>query len=269
MLPILHIGPLALQFPGLILLLGLWLGSSLMEKMLSDHLQRYAQGPQQSKDASYQNLTASVLSNLLIGSLLAALIGARLLYILQYTRAFSENPLSILSLNVALFDVRGAILGAIIFALAFIQRKNLHLWHTLDTLTPGLAVLAIAFHLSNLASGSGFGAVVEAPWGIELWGAIRRPVQLYEALTAAGILLWLWQSRTKLSLSQPGIYFLIFLAYSSASRLFWEAFHGDSPLLFGGIRTVQVFAWIVLGVCLWEMRRINSNQEAPLTKDQL
>lgn len=43
MLPILPIGPLAIQFPGLVILLGLWLGLSLAEQSVQSHVQRYEQ----------------------------------------------------------------------------------------------------------------------------------------------------------------------------------------------------------------------------------
>lgn len=263
MLPVLHIGPLAIQFPGLILLLGLWLGLSLAEHLMPTHLQRYAVDKDGSQMEHYQVLTAPLLYNLAVGSLLSGIMGARLVYILQYTQPFLDNPISMISLNTSLLDPRGALLGAVVFALYYGQRKKFTAWHVLDALTPALAVLAIAFHLANLASGKGFGSPAQIPWGISLWGVVRHPVQLYEAATAAGFLWWVWASQKKKSLSQPGEYFLYFIAFSAGSRLLWEAFHGDSQLLAGGIRTVQMVAWLVLAASIYLLKRLETKPADP------
>ncbi len=234
MLPILQIGPLALQFPGLILLIGLWLGLSLAE--------RYA--------ARFQTQPGH-LYNLVIGSLIGAVIGARLIYVLRYTDIFLANPASLVSLNPGLLDGSGAVIGSLLFALVYGQRKHLPFWRSLDALAPALAVLGIAWHLSNLASGSGFGSPTNLPWSIDLWGAQRHPVQLYEALAAGSILFLLWPGKTNLPAQPPGSYFLTLLALSAASRIIFEAFHGDSPLLPGGFRAVQILCWGILAGSLW------------------
>lgn len=92
MLPILHIGPLAIQVPGLVLLLGLWLGLSLTE--------RYA--PRYGMDSK-------ILYNLVIISILAGVVGARLLYVARFPDAFLSKPASIISLNPSLLDLWGGV----------------------------------------------------------------------------------------------------------------------------------------------------------------
>jgi prolipoprotein diacylglyceryltransferase len=267
MLPILHIGPLAIQFPGLVLLLGLWLGLSLAERFVGSHPQRYSCA--NSEVTPPAPVPAPILYNLAVGSLIAAIIGARLFYILQYTQVFIDDPTSMISLNTSLLDVRGAILGAILFALYYGQRKRLQFWHTLDALTPALAVLAIFIHLSNLASGSGFGSPTQAAWGIHLWGANRHPVQVYEAGIAILILFLLWPAKTRFTLTRPGEYFLVFIALSAASRLLLEAFHGDSPLLFSGFRLWQVIAWFTLAFSFYLLHHLEQKSQGMAPQDQI
>ncbi len=269
MLPILHIGPLAIQFPGLVILVGLWLGLSLAERYVDSHTKRYKKTKATPGASELQPIPAPILYNLAVGSLLAAIIGARLFYILQYTQVFIQNPASIISLNASLLDVRGAFIGALVFAFYYAQRKNLHFWQSLDALTPAFAVLAIAYHLSNLASGANFGSPTQLPWGIELWGALRHPVQLYEAIFAALILFLLWPSQPKFSIKQAGEYFIYFVTLSSASRLFFEAFHGDSQLVLGGFRLVQIYAWMILGVCLYGLHRLAHSPERSEAQTEL
>ena len=82
MFPIIQIGPMALQAPGLILLIGLWIGLILSEKL-----------------AVRFNTQPNQIYNLVFTALIAGLIGARLSYILQNIEAFLESPISVFSLN--------------------------------------------------------------------------------------------------------------------------------------------------------------------------
>lgn len=238
MLPVLNIGPLALQTPGLVILIGLWLGLSLAE--------RYS---------ARRGVPPNLLYNLVFVGLVGGVIGARLSYLARYPEAFASSPLSLLSLNPGLLDLGGGLLIAGLAGLIYAQRKGLSFWATLDALTPLFMVMAIAVGVSHLASGMAFGAVTQAPWAIELWGARRHPSQVYEILAASGILILLWPGRWN-EKAPEGRYFLLFVALSAAARLLVEGFRGDSVLLAGGWRAAQVAAWLVLAGSLWGLQRL-------------
>jgi prolipoprotein diacylglyceryltransferase len=240
MLPILQIGPLALQTPGLVLLIGLWVGLSLAERFASRH-----------------NVDPNHLYNLTLVALIAGIIGSRLAYAARFPDAFLANPASLISLNPGLLDPLGGLAMAIIAATIYGQRVHLPLLRTLDSLTPTLAVLGIAVGLSNLASGTGYGAATEVPWAIELWGAQRHPSQVYESLLAAAILGIIWPGRKQPFFNKSGVRFLTFVAFSAGARLFAEGFRGDSAVLANGIRTAQIIAWGILGVSLFALRRVS------------
>lgn len=242
MLPILQIGPLAIQTPGLILLLGLWLALSLSERA-----------------AARLGLNPNLIYNLTFAALIGGLLGARLGYVARYPEAFAASPASLISPNPGLLDAWGGLTGAALVALIYGQRKGLRLWPTLDALTPGLAVLGVALGLANLASGAAFGAVTGLPWGIELWGATRHPAQIYASLAAALILLLLWPGGKlfrRLNEIAPGVIFWAFSTLSAFSRLLLETWRGDSVLVLGGVRQAQIVAWLVLALSLWAMGRL-------------
>lgn len=239
MLPILQIGPLAVQTPGLILLAGLWLGLTLAERF-----------------AGQRNLHPNYLYNLVFSALAAGLVGARLTYALRYPQAFLQNPASLLTLNPGLLDLWGGITAGLATALFYGQRKKLQLLPTLDALTPALAIFNLALGLANLASGRGFGAPADLPWAIVLWGARRHPSQIYESLAAGLVLGLLWPGWRYIRLLRPGVLFLTFLALSATARLFLETFRGDSLLVFGGLRSAQLFAWLILAAALWGLGRL-------------
>jgi phosphatidylglycerol:prolipoprotein diacylglycerol transferase len=248
MLPILHIGPLAIQLPGLLLLLGLWLGLSLAEK----HSRR-------------SGVSANQIYTITLVALLSAAFSARAVYVFCNITAFIDSPGGIFSLNKELLDPWGGILGACLPTLYFIRRYKLSAWSLIDALTPILAVLMIAIHLSNLASGNGYGLPSSLPWAIFVFGEWRHPTQVYELITAVIILVIFWPGKPRTHNNPKGLYTLHFIAASAGSRLFFEAFRGDSTIIRGGFRNEQVISWLILALILWLIsRRIQqgtSNQE--------
>jgi prolipoprotein diacylglyceryl transferase len=239
MLPTLQIGPIALPLPALIILAGIWFSLDLIER-----------------GARLQSTESKHVYDLAFVALIAGLITARLSYMLQYPSAFIANPLSILSINSNLLDLFGGGAGALIAMLIFIQRKSMSFWDTLDSLTPGLAFFTVALPLANFASGTAFGAPTTLPWGVPLWGAMRHPVQIYQALTSLGILWYVWPGRLKVTFPKGGLFFR-FTAMSAATRLFLEAFRGDSILIINGIRLPQVIAWLILAASFWVIHKMD------------
>jgi prolipoprotein diacylglyceryltransferase len=249
MLPIIQVGPLALQAPGLVLLAGLWIGLLLAERRAS----RFGENP-------------ADLYNLVFIGLIAGMIGARLSYAATYPDAFSGNLQNLVSLNPGLLDPFAGSLIAVAAIAVYIYRKHLPLWSTLDNLTPFFAVMAIAIGISHLASGNAFGKPTDLPWAIHLWGAARHPSQVYEIIFASLTLTIIFiLEKTKWS-QHPGNTFIAFLSLTAFSRLFLEAFRGDSLLIADGFRVAQVIAWVILAACLglygWRIQQRNRDQEA-------
>jgi len=245
MLPILQIGPLAIQVPGLVILAGIWVGLSLSER-----------------EAPQFEINANDLYNLAFIGLISGLIGARLAYIARYPAAFTSNLFSVISLNPGLLDPLGGTAFGMILALIYGQRKKMSFWGTLDALTPALAVFMIALGLSHLASGNAFGTPTSVPWGIDLWGAHRQPTQIYEIILSSVIFWIIWYQRGNADSRPPGEYFLAFTAMSAGARLFLEGFRADSVLI-GGIRIAQIAAWLVLAASLWGLGRLLRRQKTP------
>lgn len=232
MFPVLQIGSLALQLPGVILLAGIWLGMQLTEARAEKH-----------------GRDAEVLGNLVLFALLFGLLGARLGYVLRYPQAFLQHPGSLFSINTGLLDPWAGAVAAALTALVMAQRRQLQWWPTLDALTPLFASLALSLALSHFSSGQAYGAPTDLPWAIDLWGAPRHPSQLYEALAAVLILIILL--RPGKPAAPAGILFLDFVSYSAAARLFLEAFRAGSHVLANGWRLEQVLAWLLLAAALW------------------
>lgn len=253
MMPILQLGPLAVQVPGLVLLLSLWLGLTYAER-----------------HAARNGIHAEQMYNLVFTALVVGILGARLSFAAQHVDAFRANPAGLLSLSPGLLDPAGGIAAGLLAGLIYGQRKGLAFWPALDALTPLFAALLVGLALSNLASGKGFGAPTALPWALELWGERRHPTQIYELLAAGLILAALHPARFRPEAHPPGTLFLVFLAAGSAVKLFLEGFRGDSVTLDNGLRVAQIAAWFVLAAALWLLRGRRTNpirsKQSPATQ---
>ncbi|RME05824.1 MAG: prolipoprotein diacylglyceryl transferase [Anaerolineae bacterium] len=236
MLPTLSIGSFVLQTPGLALLAGVYLAMALIEK-----------------DAARLKLNKEHVYNMVFWGLVIGVVGARLAYAARYFSVYLQTPLSLFALNPqTLSPVDGALIG-LLAAMVYGWRKALPLRPTLDALTAGLAAFMIAMGLAHLLSGDAFGAPTRLPWGIELWGEVRHPTQVYEIILAVAIFVAV--RRWPMGHKGNGLNFLLFVALSAAARLFLEAFRGDSLIWGDGWRAAQVISLGILMAALWLMGR--------------
>lgn len=237
MFPILQLGPLAIQTPGLMLLLGLWIGLSLAER-----------------EAKRLNQDSEAIYNLAFTGIIAGLAGARLSYVARYPAVYAADPLSLFSPNPSTLSAVEGFLIALLAMWVYMQRRKMNLRLTLDSFAPMVAVMAIAIALAHLASGDAFGAPAKLAWSIFLWEEWRHPSQVYELIAALAALLVWW----RLPRAGDGVTLWIVVALLAAATLFLEAFRGDSQLFFS-FRVNQLWALIVLTWSLivaqtWERR---------------
>ncbi len=236
MFPILHVGPLSINTPTLILLAGLWIALWVGEK----------QYPNPSR-------SFSLYENLVLTALLAGIIGARLGYAAQNISAFIRDPLALITPSPNMLDLPAGILAAFLATLVYGHRHKLKFWKTLDQLTPPAAVFVSTIHLANLASGDAYGVPTQAPWCIHLWNACRHPTQVYAFILALGIAIFILRiSRCNLS---EGFHFWAFIGLSALARLIIEPFRGDSASLLGIFHQAQIIAWLVLLISLYQISK--------------
>jgi len=235
-IPVIRIGPVVLQLPGLILLLGFWMAVWLAA--------REAKRLGLKEDDVYTSgLCAAV----------AGLIGARLWYVAAHRDAFTGDLLGIVALNLSTLDATGGLIAGVLAVGAYAWRKKLlrALW--LDALAPGAALLIAMASLAHLFSGEAYGVPTTLPWAIMLWDTERHPVQIYEMLAALATMIVLLVALRRQQ--PPGTVALLSLALYSGQRVFLEAFRAESWLLPGGWRAAQIVGLLVLSVSLVAISR--------------
>jgi len=154
--------------------------------------------------------------------------------VLQNPAIFIENPEQIFSLSTITINISFGILMSTITAIILAQRNHLPLFPTLDTFTPFLILLFIGINLANLANGDAFGLPTQLPWGIELWGAKRHPVQLYSLIFVICYIIVMsiiTKGLKQTGFIQSGILFAITVGVIALITIFSRAFVSEKILL--------------------------------------
>ncbi len=244
MVPVIRIGPAALQSSVLALIVALWLAAALAER----ECKRRAVGAANIGEAAWNVIALVVVVTLAAG---------RLVYVGQNPSVYAADPLQIFSPTPATLSLGiGAAIG-VLAGLAYIQRRRLPLLPLLDALAPGILAAIAVIGVGQFLSGDAYGAPSDVPWAVFLWGEWRHPVQLYDALAALGGFLFIG----RIPALRAGGVALATVAWYSAARVFVDAFRGDATVIAGGYRSTQVVALAVLLVALWLMSRLAATNE--------
>ncbi|PKO07655.1 MAG: hypothetical protein CVU41_00335 [Chloroflexi bacterium HGW-Chloroflexi-3] len=232
MFPILNIGPLAIQTPGLLNIIGIYISILVVEK--------------QSKRYS---LNTKDVSNLIFLYLISTIIIGRLSYVFQFPSLFFENPLSIFSISSSLFDFTSGLILALLVALIFIQKKKLPLQRILDAISLPLLIFLIFLFLSLFASGNFYGKPSSLAWSIQLWGTTRHPIQIYYIIGLIPVIATnIYISRKKLI---PGQLFFRTVFYLAILVVFLDFFNGNPNNLILSANLLQIIAWLVMVVFIF------------------
>ena len=242
MYPTISFGGLVLPTAGLVYILGAWLVLSIIE--------RTAKALDLDAESTY-GLAAIVLAT--------SFIGARLVFVILHWSAFQENLIGIVWPLTSGYHIWGGIFFGIIAGLLYGRAKQLPLGGTLDALAPGLLVATIVLSLADFLGGPGYGVETALPWGIDIFGIQRHPVQFYEILIAlSGLLAWWWGYKHR---KQEGQLFLMAIIVYAAGRLFVDAFRANSPLSANGYHIIQIAALAIILVGGYLLSRMMTQGE--------
>lgn len=214
---------------------------------------------------------------LLVCAAIAVPVGARLLYVLEYSSFFTgADPLNPFEISTAHFSLMGGVLLATWVTLAGALLMRLDLWKTADAVAPGLALGIAVMRVGCYCAGCCYGIATTGPFGVTFpEGSVAHliqlssgqiglfdpplpvyPTQLFEltgALVAGALALFLLWRRVP-----SGVPFLAAAALFAAVRwavypirYYPEAFSGPTweyPALYAGVIVVLV------ALIVWRVR---------------
>lgn len=207
------------------------------------------------REAKRRGIQEDTLIDFLLFAIPAAIVGARIHYVIFSWDFYKDNPIEILNLRGGGLAIHGAIIGGVITAIIFSRVRKISFWKIADIVAPSLILGQAIGRWGNYANNEAHGGPTDLPWGIIIDGVKVHPTFLYESIWNFLVFIFLvWFSRKK-SKADGEVFSLYIILYSIA-RLFIEGLRTDS-LMFGPIRVAQLISLvlIIIGLAIFRQKR--------------
>ena len=242
-------------------------------------------------EAKRRNQNQDMYLDMVIISLIAAVIGARLYYVAFSWNLYKGNLLQIFNTRSGGMALYGGILGGVLAAVLFCHIKKINFWQMADTASMGILIGQIIGRWGNFFNRESFGEYTDSLFAMQLpLSAVRasevttqmreklvtidgisyiqvHPAFLYESLWCLllFLLLLVWRRRKRFH----GELFMRYLAGYGFGRFFIEGLRTDQ-LLFPGTKIavsqiVSALLFIIFGITVI-VRRAMVKKRAELRK---
>ncbi len=188
--------------------------------------------------------------------IIAAIVGARILFIIFEFRYYFEHPSKIFKIWEGGLVFYGGLILAVLAGIYYLRKKGLPHWKVADIIAPSGAISLTVGRLGCFSAGCCYGSPTNLPWAITFRDpdSLARlnipihPTQLYESLGALLIFLILVFIRKRKSFD--GQLFWLFIILYSVLRFFIEIFRDEEirRVLFGGMLSTSQAIGIPLAV---------------------
>ncbi|GAB6062978.1 prolipoprotein diacylglyceryl transferase [Deferrisoma palaeochoriense] len=190
--------------------------------------------------------------------LIAALVGARLFYVLVEWEYFVEHPWQVFEIWKGGLVFYGGFVVAALASLAYVRHAGLPVWPTGDAVAPGLALGQALGRIGCFFAGCCYGAECDLPWavtftdprGLAPLNLPLHPTQLYSALGNLAIFLVLYLGFRK-RWGGTGRVFGLYLVLYPAFRFVVEFFRNDPRGALGPLSTSQALGIPLFLFGLW------------------
>ncbi|MGB9707726.1 MAG: prolipoprotein diacylglyceryl transferase [Candidatus Pacearchaeota archaeon] len=205
------------------------------------------------REAKKQKIQDKHLYNIALLVLIGAIIGPRLVFVLEHLAYFIANPVEIIATWQGGITSYGTFLSLLFVWLYTRKQKDITFTQILDLVAPYLLLAIAITRVGCFLNWDDYGSVSQLPWAIKVGDDFaRHPTQLYESLYSLAsffILLGFKKirekgrdTRFKKLLENPSSLFLFFLLFYSFFR-FFNDFLREYETIFLGLALSQ---WICL-----------------------
>lgn len=222
-----------------------------------------------SKEIERKGGDSEALWDAMIYLLPAAIIGARLWYVLNATIGgnmyYMNNPLQIMNIPQGGLHIYGGLVAGAAVLYWYLKRRNMSLWLFLDAIAPAALFGQALARPANFINQELYGGTTTLPWGIAIdtnhrlavfSDLVKFPVETtrfhptfaYEMilnLIAFGLIYWM--IRKVVGMDKPGNAFFLWLMFEGFIRTFIEFFRPDQPVIMGWL-TTSMFVAFTMGV---------------------
>lgn len=177
--------------------------------------------------------------------LLAAIVGARLTYVLLNINQYLIAPLEIIKIHHGGMVFYGGLVAGLLAGWFLIRHWGLNFFEVGDTVLPYVALAQSIGRIGCLLNGCCYGRPTNLIIGICLphHNQSLHPTQIYSSLVllAIFIILRVLSDKSRRSGLVTLVYFLIY----PIARFILEFFRGDVPRFFWGLTFSQIFSFLI------------------------
>lgn len=233
-----------------------WYGLIIAAAVIVGYLVAYFRAQSRGDDTDH-------VGNILIVSMIAAIIGARIYYVLFSFNSYRGNLLEMAAIWHGGLAIHGGLIGGILAVIIYTRYKKLDFWYWADLLAPSLILGQAIGRWGNYFNQEAFGYPTDLPWAIfippekrppEFAGAgYFHPTFLYESLwDLLGFILLIFLARYQRRHRDrlpDGTVLLAYGIFYSAGRFAIESLRTDS-LYLQGLRAAQVAGVVAIVLCV-------------------
>jgi len=269
-----RIGSITIRYYGLMYVIAITLGFVLLAREV--RRRRLTTGIGDSE----RLMTTDDLLDLLLWTVPAAIIGARIYYVAFQWGYYGAHPFDIIKIWQGGLAIHGGVIGGGLAVYLYSRTKHVSFWGLTDSLVPSLILGQAIGRIGNLMNGDAYGLPTKLPWGIHFPanspagmaypGQATHPSMIYEMILDAMIFTYLWRIRKKGYREgfSTAMYFILY----SIARSIVSFTRGDS-LWLGPIRAAHVISAVLVllfgGLIWWRhlYRRTRSGTALPDRSD--
>lgn len=220
--------------------------------------------------ARENNIDQEHVLNLMIWIIPAAIIGARLYYVIFSWEFYSQDLLDIFAIRNGGLAIHGGLLGGALAGFFYVRKHKLNFWLLADTFAPSLVLGQAIGRWGNFMNQEAFGSAVSVdfisrfPAFIQnqmfINGQYWHPAFLYESLWNLLVFAILMFKRKQVQFE--GQIALLYVVFYSGGRFFIEGLRTDS-LMVGPLRTAQVISVLLIALAIWLYTKKKQNKYNP------
>jgi phosphatidylglycerol:prolipoprotein diacylglycerol transferase len=179
------------------------------------------------REARRLRLDEDKLVSVILVALVAGVLGARAMYVIEHVEQFRREWGTVLALWQGGLTLYGGVVAGAAAALAVARRLGLPMWSVADALTPSLALGMMFGRVGCFLNGCCYGHPTSLPWGVvfppdsfaglEFGSVPVHPSQLYFAAAGLALFALTWVLRTRIG--TPGVLFWTFIALFGVTRI--------------------------------------------------
>jgi phosphatidylglycerol:prolipoprotein diacylglycerol transferase len=229
-----------------------WYGVMLATTIVLGIVMAYRYGPR-------FGISTTQLDRLALPFIVAAILGARLGYVVSHLSEFT-NPIEILRIDHGGLSSHGAIFAGLLVLWIAARQWEISLWSLTDAIAFTIPLGNIFVRFGNFMNGELYGDPTSLPWGLRFPGVSepRHPLQLYEMVFGAiTLLIGIRVARRR---AFAGQVFWTIMVLTSIGRIFLDALRSEERIWWilapGQMPAILL---VILGIWFLRVRRgVNS-----------